>query len=211
METPGQGRENPRPAVGSKVDFLPGLSVDPTTTRPTAHLALTYYYPDTVLDGQHLRRLDRVPRRPAVPEQHARSVAGRLPAAPAATKGPYPQACQAGLSPVTAAVRGGLRVEEIAGLAWCDLQERGDAGQVTVYATDLRPAPPPTGLMTAAVRTARLGIAGVNTRPLHAATLRIAGASAAAPSISDSERSLTLSSSRRTSPASSATCWAALM
>jgi integrase/recombinase XerD len=28
---------------------------------------------------------------------------------------------------------GGLRVEEIAGLAWQDLQERGDAGQVTVY------------------------------------------------------------------------------
>ena len=28
---------------------------------------------------------------------------------------------------------GGLRVEEIAGLAWRDLQERGDAGQVTVY------------------------------------------------------------------------------
>ena len=28
---------------------------------------------------------------------------------------------------------GGLRVEEIARLAWRDLQERGDAGQVTVY------------------------------------------------------------------------------
>ena len=28
---------------------------------------------------------------------------------------------------------GGLRVEEIASLTWRDLQERGDAGQVTVY------------------------------------------------------------------------------
>jgi integrase/recombinase XerD len=34
----------------------------------------------------------------------------------------------------------GLRVDEIAHLAWRDLRERGDAGQVTVYGKTARPA-----------------------------------------------------------------------